>query len=399
MTVRPAIIIRRIGPYHRARLNALRAATEAVLAVEVCRQDETYAWPHEPLPSHIARATLFNRQAEGRTIAALRQRVEAALTTFAPDCVAVPGWAEPAGLMALQWARRRGVPVILMSDSQMHDAPRRRLTEWPKRAVVRCAGAGFAAGPTSRDYLVQLGMAPHTIALGYDAVDNAHFCRGAEAARCTPGVRERLGLPARYVIAVARFVPQKNLLTLVGAYNEARRRGLVEADLVIVGEGPERPALQALEGPGVSICPFADNDRLPALYGLSDGLILPSLVEPWGLVVNEAMAASRPVIVSDRAGAAPALVEDGVNGFVCPPTHEGLMAAMARLARADVEAMGEAAAARIAQWDLDRFVQGFRAAAGIAAARERGRPGRLRHLRRLSGPPLGVMARLVGALS
>lgn len=396
MTVRPAIVIRRIGPYHRARLKALRDAADAVLALEVCRRDETYAWEEEAVPEGISRATLFAREADGRDIATLRHRIEGALDTFAPDCVAIPGWAEPAGLMALQWARRHGVPAVVMSDSQAHDAPRRRFAEWAKRAVLSSAGAAFAAGPTSCTYLVQLGMARHRIALGYDAVDNAHFSRGALTARQVPGSRERLGLPTRYLLAVARFVPQKNLLTLAGAFNEARRRGLVEADLVIVGEGPQRPALEALAGPGVLVRPFASYDALPALYGLSEGLILPSLVEPWGLVVNEAMAAGRPVIVSEKAGAAPALVEDGVNGFVCPPTHDGLLGAMARHADADADAMGRAAAATIAAWDLDRFVRGFCEAARLAAAHERFRRRRLRHV---SGPAFGIMARLLGAAS
>ena len=61
---------------------------------------------------------------------------------------------------------------------------------------------------------------------------------------------------------------------------------------------------------------FQAYDSIPAWYARTACLILPSVSEPWGLVINEAMASGLPVIVSDRCGCADDLVEDGANGYI-----------------------------------------------------------------------------------
>ena len=77
-------------------------------------------------------------------------------------------------------------------------------------------------------------------------------------------------------------------------------------------------------GRGIRGLGYVAASRLPALYAAADVLVLPSVrtatfMEPWGLVVNEAMLQSTPVIASDAVGAvAGGLVRDGHNGLVFP---------------------------------------------------------------------------------
>jgi 1,2-diacylglycerol 3-alpha-glucosyltransferase len=95
-------------------------------------------------------------------------------------------------------------------------------------------------------------------------------------------------------------------------------------DLVVCGDGDLRPRLHALarelgleqrvHWPG-----FVQYPDLPVYYALADAFILASTIEPWGLVVNEAMACGLPVLVSDRCGCAPDLVPEGQNGFTFKP--------------------------------------------------------------------------------
>jgi glycosyltransferase involved in cell wall biosynthesis len=101
-------------------------------------------------------------------------------------------------------------------------------------------------------------------------------------------------------------------------------------------------------------------DEVYKHYAAADVLILPSSREPWGLVVNEAMAAGLPVIVSDRVGSATDLVEGRGTGIVIP--HDdvaALTSAMATLAQDQLgrERMAQAAKALIAQWDMRNWAK------------------------------------------
>jgi glycosyltransferase involved in cell wall biosynthesis len=131
---------------------------------------------------------------------------------------------------------------------------------------------------------------------------------------------------------------------------------------VLVGSGPQETELraQAKELRGVVFSGFQQKDTLPAYFGLASCLVLPSISEPWGLVVNEAMAAGLPVLVSYRCGCVPELVQHGVNGYLCDPfdTEEmtqflGVMSSET----ADAEKMGEASRRIVAQYTPETWAQ------------------------------------------
>jgi glycosyltransferase involved in cell wall biosynthesis len=92
--------------------------------------------------------------------------------------------------------------------------------------------------------------------------------------------------------------------------------------LVFAGDGASRMELTkqaASITPGAVFLPgFAQREDLAGLYALAEFLVLPTHSEPWGLVVNEAMACGLPIIVSDVAGCSADLVENGWNGYVVP---------------------------------------------------------------------------------
>jgi glycosyltransferase involved in cell wall biosynthesis len=95
---------------------------------------------------------------------------------------------------------------------------------------------------------------------------------------------------------------------------------------------------------------------------LCDVFVFPSAKEQWGLVVNEAMNAAKPVVVSDRVGCAPDLVRDGVNGFVFPVGDIGALAERLRRLTEDPELarrMGEEGLRIIDKWNFDADVQGL----------------------------------------
>jgi 1,2-diacylglycerol 3-alpha-glucosyltransferase len=86
---------------------------------------------------------------------------------------------------------------------------------------------------------------------------------------------------------------------------------------------------------------------------------LPSVSEPWGLVVNEAMACNLPVIVSNRCGCVDDLVEPGANGFIfdpaCPDELTACLQRVGRLSETELARMGQRSAEIIARYSLETW--------------------------------------------
>lgn len=367
---RTAVIVARLGPYHVARLAAAGRCLgrESVIALEVAHESREYAWDPVRSAGFVRRTLITEQEYEDVPASELRRRVRVALDEAMPVAVAVNGWAFPEARAAIAWCRRNRRAAVIMSESQAHDAPRTWFRETPKRAVLAHADAALVGGERHADYLVQLGLPRERIALGYDAVDNEYFRTGAAVARASRDeTRRRLGVPPRYLLASARFIPKKNLLRLVEAYASYRRHAGERAwDLVVLGDGPERPRLEArrrelgLEA-SVWMPGFKQYGELADYYGLAKAFILPSTTEQWGLVVNEAMASGLPVLVSATCGSAE-LVRSGVSGYHFDPES------VADIARVMVQitedepklaSIGAAAARDVERVSPEAFAQGL----------------------------------------
>jgi len=398
--LRAAIIIRRVGPYHLARLEALhRHLGSGLSVIEVCRADATYAWDEVCRPADMRWSTLFEEEEKSRRTSALVSRIHDTLDREMPSAVAIPGWADPAALAALAWCLRRRVPAVIMSDSTEWDEPRRFLKEAVKRRIVAMASAGFVAGGPQRDYLAALGMTPERIATGYDVVDNNHFVASKER-RTNPARLLRLGIAGPFFLVCGRFVEKKNHLRLIDAYARYRERaGSWAWPLLLIGDGPLRETIELrIQRHGlrhaIRLAGFVQYQELPRYYAAAGALVLASTTEQWGLVVNEAMAAGLPVLVSRHCGCFCDLVIEGHNGFGFDPFDIDAMAErMLTLAHGHVDRLrlGENSKRLIAGWTTQRFADGFLAAVGMATGSKAPRLSRLR------GLTLGLFLRVRGA--
>lgn len=108
---------------------------------------------------------------------------------------------------------------------------------------------------------------------------------------------------------VGRLSPEKNINRLVQAFKQRP-----QFQLTIVGQGP----IQVEACANIRVLGYVEQSELPAIYQSHDVLVLPSLQEPWGLVVEEAIYHQLPVLVSDKVGAKE-LVEDLKVGKVFNP--------------------------------------------------------------------------------
>jgi 1,2-diacylglycerol 3-alpha-glucosyltransferase len=264
--------------------------------------------------------------------------------------VFVPGYYTVPALVAALWARLHGKRSVLMSETTREDYRRIWWKERAKRLLVwMLFDYGIAGGKRHIRYLQQLGVRPDRIASFYDVVDNRFYEQSADEARATPARRDQLGLPRDYFLYVGRLASEKNVSGLITEFASYVHRGGTWS-LVIVGDGPERPQLEqrcAILGvaPGVQFTGLKGAREIVPYYAFARCFVLPSLREPWGLVVNEAMASGLAVLVSERCGCAEDLVEAGRNGFLFNPTVHGDLAdcmfRMSTLSQAALGVMGQ----------------------------------------------------------
>lgn len=270
---------------------------------------------------------LFDRFLEDVSLADRTRALLREVRAFKPDVINLTGYYDPAQQILLLWANLNGVRVVMQSESTMADQHRGGWKDQLKRWLLgRCDGF-FCFGNQSADYLIKLGVPPGKVLMRKNAVDNESLRAAFEKALPTRSSQQQaLGLRPNNVVFVGRLIAVKNLPMLVTAFAEARNVSPAAASwgLIMLGDGAEQDRLTAqIESLGladaVHILPGRPWFQVPQVLALSDVLALPSRSEPWGLVVNEAMACGLPVIVSNRCGCVPDLVHDRQNGFVFDP--------------------------------------------------------------------------------
>ncbi len=290
-------------------------------------------------------------------------KIWSALDSLNPEAVLVPGYYTLPGIAAAAWAKARGRRSILMSETTRDDHRRSPLREWGKAGLVRALfDRAIVGGTPHARYLESLGFPRKHIARTYDIVDNHFFADGAVELRRNSGPSD-YGLPERYFLYVGRLAQEKNAGWMIDEFAAYAKCG-GDWSLVIAGDGPlnndlRRRALASGVGSRTHFCGMKTAEGLLPYYAFAGCFVLPSLREPWGLVVNEAMAAGLPVMVSGRCGCAEDLVQSGQNGYVFDPSARGSLEArmndIAHLPAAARELMGLRSQEIISDYSPDRW--------------------------------------------
>jgi len=278
---------------------------------------EEINFPYQILPSWRKRLHGYN--------VLLNRGVARALSAASPDVVLCGGYSYVASWRALYWTRSHNIPFLLWSESNLQDLRRGHLlVESLKTGFLRKCDGFIVPGRSALEYLRAYKITEDVIFTAPNAVDNDLFARAAATARRDASAcRRELCLPDRYFLFVGRLVRDKGVFDLLSAYAKLDTRTRQQVGVVFVGDGASRAQLEeqaASISPGVvKFAGFAQREQLARYYALAQILVLPTYTDPWGLVVNEAMACGLPVILSRAAGCASDLVKENWNGLVVPP--------------------------------------------------------------------------------
>lgn len=246
------------------------------------------------------------------------------LNAHRPAAIITSGYLELPLLRALLWARRRGVPAMVMADSNvLNDTmspTRQRMKSLVIGAIVRKYSAFFPCGSMGRKYFEKYGARSEQVF--YKPLEPDYGQIESITAEEIDAACRKYGLRPgrRRLVNCNRLIELKRVDTAIDAFAQIAP-DRPEWDLIIVGDGPERENLQkrvpaALRSRVQFLGQVSDMREIAAIYRASDALVLCSRYEAWSLVVNEAACAGLAIFVSHVVGAGPELVHAGVNGEV-----------------------------------------------------------------------------------
>ena len=314
--------------YHVARFRGLLSAPELAgrtVGIELVGGVGVHAGLkfRQPLPDDLPIETLLPEgDWQSASKWALAWAVWRKLNALQPQVVLVPGYYTLPAIAAALWARLHRRTSVLMTESASYDHIRVPAKETAKGLLLRLLFHWAVAGGKDHvNYLRDLQFPADRIAGFYDVVDNGMYWEGVKRLRAAAS--EAAESPSHSFLFVGRLSPEKNVGVLLKAWANYRKNGGTWS-LVLAGDGPERIALQELAKASgyeseVVITGLKSSVELLPYYASASCFVLPSTREPWGLVVNEAMASGLPVLVSNRCGCAQDLVVPGSNGFVFNP--------------------------------------------------------------------------------
>jgi glycosyltransferase involved in cell wall biosynthesis len=318
------------------------------------------------LDRQLAAAPFPARRLEGgpREAFAVARDYDAVIAPFAGGAIL------PA---AFAGARHARTPFVLWASVWAQPRSAAHLLALPvTRHIFRSADAVLAYGEHVRRFVAQIRGRNDDVFVAPQSVEAELFGREVAADEIA-AFRSRYGLDAGpLVLYVGRLVAEKGVDVLIDAWP----RVAADATLVLIGDGPLAQPAGAV--PNARLVGPLPRNALPVAYAASEFALLPSVPtarfrEPWGLVCNEAMHQSRPVIASDAVGAvAGGLVRDGETGLVVRAGDSGGLTAAINRLLGDGAArghLGAAARSAVAPYTYDAMVAAFDAALAAAARR------------------------------
>jgi glycosyltransferase involved in cell wall biosynthesis len=289
------------------------------------------------------------------------------------DAVVIHGHQHFTSLLAVLVAVSCRTATFMRADTHLllRRSTVKRLIRWPlMTAFYKLFDCCLYIGTRNREFYEAHGVSDQKLEFVPFAVDNDFFsrCEAREILRTQRLAALKLDPSLPVVLYAAKMTRGKRPHDLVAAFNRASNGG-VNASLILIGDGALRPSLEEqvvkLNCRNVRFVGFQNQSQLPGWFHLSDIFVLPSENETWGLVINEAMNASLPVITTHEVGASVDLVKPDVTGYTYAAGSvddlRGILKKMIENPKRRAS-MGRQAKALIQDWSYERGIDGLRRA-------------------------------------
>lgn len=271
--------------------------------------------------------------------------------------VVIHGYVNPWMLLAMSVCHRYKVPYLLRGESHPQGQStgiRRLVRNAIARAAVSASAGCLAIGQLNENFYRHYGA--RCITFAPYSVDDRRFA-------CTPQLErsellEHWGLDqsTRVIMFCGKLISRKRPLDLAAAIHLVPDK----VTTMFVGDGSMADLIRTSLEPGSGVVTgFVNQSELPAYFHAADILVLPSEAEPWGLVVNEAMAAGTLPVVSDRVGAAPDLVRGIGEVYPCGDVTALAKALSRALVKTEDPKIRERVRQHVARYSLDTTAAGF----------------------------------------
>ena len=283
---------------------------------------------------------------------------------FEPTHILIFGWNFSSHLKVLRYFKGK-IPVLFRGDSTLIDDPngfsfkslaRKYFLTW----IYQHVDFALYVGQANKAYYKKFGLKEEQLIFAPHAIDNDRFSLISHQQQFwIEKIKQEFSIQETdiTIIFCGKFQDKKNPFLLLEAVKELSINNL---HLIFVGNGKLESKLKAYQNKNIHFLPFQNQTLMPAVYRLGDIFCLPSQGprETWGLAVNEAMACSRAVLVSDKCGCAVDLIEDGENGYVFESNNINDLINKIKLLTVDkksVKNMGNNSFKIIQDWSFDKI--------------------------------------------
>lgn len=235
------------------------------------------------------------------------------------NALLVYGWNFKSHWAAIRFFYKK-IPVLFRGDSTLLDEKigvkqlvRRLVLKYIYSFIDKALYAGIA----NKAYFKAVGLEEKHLIFMPHAIDNSRFATNDKYENEAVLLKNKLGIEngALTFLFAGKLDDNKNVALLINAFIGLNTKAHY---LLIVGNGVKETELKEMSkhDNNIIFLNFQNQQQMPAIYAAADVFVLPSKSETWGLSINEAMAAGKPIIASNKIGATFDLIVNNKNGFI-----------------------------------------------------------------------------------